>query len=114
MEYHYQLTLTSSAAYKELQQKYREVKETQRKEKEEKLKVFRCISVDFETKGRRIAKVYQVTEKAGRLTGKIVPEKIINMLVYQPSQIKKTTNPPTTTAPYLFPLLSTIISSCRR
>ena len=79
------------------------MKEIQRKEKEEKLKVFRCISVDLETKGRRITKVYQITEKTGRLTGKTIPEKIINMLVHQPYQIKKTINPPTTTAPYLFP-----------
>ena len=74
----------------------------QRKEKEEKLKVFRCIFVDLETKGRRIAEVYQGAEEAGRRAGKIVPEKIINMRVHQPSQIKKATNHPTTTKPYLF------------
>ena len=39
MEYHYQLTLTSSTIYKDLQVKHREVREEQRREKEGRLKV---------------------------------------------------------------------------
>jgi predicted HTH domain antitoxin len=39
MEYQYQIALMASPAYKELHQKYREIKEVQRRQKEEKLKV---------------------------------------------------------------------------
>ena len=39
MEYHYQLTLASSPAYKQLQAKYRALKEAQFIEKQEKIQV---------------------------------------------------------------------------
>ena len=43
MEYHYQLAIMTSPAYKELHNQYKGLKEQNRREKEERLKV--CVSI---------------------------------------------------------------------
>lgn len=47
MEYHYQLAIMTSPAYKELHKKYKEMKDQNRKEKDMKMKVSRLLFFRF-------------------------------------------------------------------
>jgi len=57
MEYHYQLTLASSPAYKQLQTKYKAIKEAHLQQKQQKINVYQAISSDFEAKRAGIGEV---------------------------------------------------------
>lgn len=92
MEYHYQLAIMTSPAYKELHKKHKEMKDQNRREKELKMKVSLLLFLDLTWEGRGIEQVHKLKEKIGVVAIETIREEIITETVHWAHPLPKIRN----------------------